>query len=175
MADSEGGTGLPFRTANDPRVPFVDTGHLGLDQTTPQFDILKYADIGASVVLADGIEARLIEAEAALQASNIPGMSTILDGLRSSISLPNLPTPATAAEARDQLFSERAFWMYATGHRLGDLRRLVRQYGLSVNAVYPTGSYLRGGSYGTRVAFPVPASEDQNRNFDRSKCDPDTP
>lgn len=175
MADSEGGVGLPFRTANDPRVPFFDTGHLGLDQTTPQFDILKYPDIGASVVLADGIEARLIEAEAALQGSNIPGMSTILDGLRGGIGLPNLPAPANAAEARDQLFSERAFWMYATGHRLGDLRRLVRQYGLSVSAVYPTGSYLRGGSYGTRASFPVPASEDQNRNFDRTKCDPDTP
>jgi hypothetical protein len=175
MADSEGGVGLPFRTASDPRTPFLDTGHLGLDQTTPQFDILKYPDIGASVTLADGIEARLIEAEAALQASNIPGMSAILDLLRSGIGLGNLPTPATPAEARDQLFSERAFWMYATGHRLGDLRRLVKQYGLPVNAVFPSGSYLRGGSYGTRVSFPVPASEDQNRNFDRTRCDPDLP
>jgi hypothetical protein len=177
MADSEGGAGLPFRTAADPRTPFVDTGHLGLDQTTPQFDILKYPDIGSSVSLADGVEARLIEAEAALQSNNIPGMSAILDGLRSGsgLGLPSLPAPATAAEARDQLFSERAFWMYATGHRLGDLRRLVRQYGLGVNAVFPTGSYLRGGSYGPRVSFPVPASEDQNRNFDRSKCDPDAP
>ncbi len=177
MADSEGGVGQPFRTAADPRVPFVDTGHLGLDQTTPQFDILKYPDIGTSVVLADGVEARLIEAEAALQANDIPGMSTILDGLRSGsgLGLPSLPAPATAAEARDQLFSERAFWMYATGHRLGDLRRLVRQYGLGVNAVFPTGSYLRGGSYGTRVSFPIPASEDQNPNFDRTKCNPDTP
>jgi hypothetical protein len=175
MADSEGGTGLPFRTAVDPRVPFVDTGHLGLDQTTPQFDILKYPDIGASVSLADGVEARLIEAEAALQASNVPGMSAILDGLRGSVGLPNLSTPATPAEARDQLFGERAFWMYATGHRLGDLRRLARQYGLGVNAVFPTGGYLRGGSYGSRVSFPIPASEDQNPNFDRSKCNPDVP
>lgn len=177
QADSEGTVGLPFRTAADPRTPFVDTGHLGLDQTTPQFDILKYADIGASVVLADGVEARLIEAEAELQSGNIPGMSTILDNLRTSsgLGLAALPTPANAGEAQDQLFSERAFWMYATGHRLGDLRRLVRQYGVAVNSVFPGGTYLRGGSYGTRVSFPVPASEDQNRNFDRTKCDPDVP
>ncbi len=175
MADSEGGSGLPFRSAADPRTPFVDTGHLGLDQTTPQFDILKYPDISASVVLADGVEARLIEAEAALQASNISGMSAILDNLRSGIGLSNLPTPADAAEARDQLFSERGFWMYATAHRLGDMRRLVRQYGVPVDSVFATGSYLRGGSYGTRVSFPVPASEDQNRSFDRTKCNPDLP
>jgi hypothetical protein len=44
MSDAEGGNGLPFRTNNDARVPFLDTGELGLDKTTPQFDILKYPD-----------------------------------------------------------------------------------------------------------------------------------
>jgi hypothetical protein len=175
VADSEGTVGLPFRSANDPRVPWVDTGHLGLDQTTPQFDVLKYPAISSPVVLADGIEARLIEAEAQLQAGSAAGMNGILNTLRATISLGNLPVPATAAEAQDQLFSERAFWMYATGHRLGDLRRLVRQYGRTVDQVFPTGPYLRGGAYGTRVAFPVPASEDQNPQFDRSKCNPDQP
>ncbi|HTS87588.1 MAG TPA: hypothetical protein VMG41_03785 [Gemmatimonadales bacterium] len=175
VADSEGGVGLPFRSANDPRVPYMDTGHLGLDQTTPQFDVLKYPSISSSVVLADGVEARLIEAEAQLQAGSFSGMNTILNDLRSTIGLGNLPLPATATDAQDQLFSERAFWMYATGHRLSDLRRLVRQYGRTVDQVYPTGDYLRGGVYGTRVSFPVPASEDQNPNFDRSKCNPDTP
>ena len=42
VADGEGTTGLPYRSAADPRVPFLDTGHLGFDQTTPQFDVLKY-------------------------------------------------------------------------------------------------------------------------------------
>ena len=36
---------------------------------TPQFTLLKYPDATAPVVVADGIEARLIEAEAQLQAA----------------------------------------------------------------------------------------------------------
>lgn len=177
VADTEGTNGLPFRTAIDPRVPFLDTGHTGLDQTTPQFDILKYPDIATSVVLADGIEARLIEAEALLQATNLQAMTDTLNSLRATFqpSLPLLTLPGTQAAGEDLLFSERAFWLYATGHRLGDLRRLVTQYGRTVSTVYPVGAYLRGGSYGTRVAFPVPSSEDENPLFDRSRCDPDLP
>lgn len=178
MADFDGGNGLPFRTDNDARVPFVDTGHLGFDQSTPQFDILKYPDLSSSIVVADGIEARLIEAEAALQASNVPGMMTILQTLRSTAITPALPvlgTPAGVTDAADTLFKERAYWMYATGHRLGDLRRLVTQYARNVNAVFPTGVYPRGGSFGNLVNFPVPETENQNPNFDRSKCDPTQP
>jgi len=166
VADAEGGDGVPYRAAADPRVPFFDTGHTGLDQTTPQFDVLKYPDIESPIVVADGIEARLIEAEL-----------DQLNALRTTFAptLAALPVPATQAEAVDQLFSERAFWLYATGHRLGDMRRLVRQYGRNVNTVFPVGPYLRGGSYGTLVNFPVPIDEDPNPNFDRSKCDPTAP
>jgi len=176
MADSEGTNGLDYRSAGDPRTPFFDTGHTGLDQTTPQFDILKYPDIGSSVVLADGIEARLIEAEAALQATDLQGMTDILNNLRAlDPTLSTLGLPADQTEGTDVLFRERAFWLYATGHRLGDMRRLVRQYGRAANTVFPEGTYLRGGNYGTRVAFPVPISENQNPLFDRNQCDPDTP
>jgi hypothetical protein len=179
MSNVEGGNGLPFRTNNDARVPFLNTGELGLDQTTPQFDILKYPDQSASIVVADGIEARLIEAEERLQASDIPGMMAILQDLRDNAitpALPTLGTPAGQTAAENTLFSERAYWLYATGHRLGDMRRLVTQYGRTVNTVFPIGSYLRGGSYGTVVNFPVPQAEvDQNPNYDPSKCDPTQP
>lgn len=178
VADVEGGNGLPYRSADDPRVPFTDSGHLGLDQTTPQFDLLKYPDEATSVVVADGIEARLIEAEALLQASDRAGMTAILNDLRQnaiSPALPDLAVPADQVAGTDQLFSERAFWLYATGHRLGDLRRLVRQYQRSVDAVFPVGDYLRGGSYGSLVSFPVPVDEQNNPQFDRSACDPTVP
>jgi hypothetical protein len=179
MSDVEGGNGLPFRTNNDARVPFFDTGTTGLDQTTPQFDVLKYPDEATSIVVADGIEARLIEAEDRLNASDIPGMMTILQDLRDNAitpALPTLGTPAGVTDAVDTLFSERAYWMYATGHRLGDLRRLVTQYGRNVNSVFPVGSYIRGGNYGTEVNFPVPQAEaDQNPNYDPAKCDPTKP
>jgi hypothetical protein len=178
VADGEGTNGLPYRSGPDPRVPFLDTGHLGFDQTTPQFDVLKYPDPGSSVVTADGVEARLIEAEAQLQGSDLPGMTATLNNLRQTAISPPLTTltqPATQAQAVDLLFSERAFWLYGTGHRLGDMRRLVRQYGRGVNTVFPVGTYLRGGSYGDLVNFPVPTDEETNPLFQRSSCDPMAP
>ena len=155
-----------------PRVPFLDTGHFGFDQETPQFDLLKYPDLGSPIVLADGVEARLIEAEAALKTGDEGGMNDILNELRDGIGLDPLPNPSAGAEAEDQLFSERAFWLYATGHRLGDMRRLVRQYLRDPNSVFPVGDYSRGGTYGDVVAFPVPINENNNPDFDRNVCDP---
>lgn len=165
VSDEEGGVGLPYRTADDPRVPFFDEESAGLDQTTPQFTLLKYPDASASVIVADGIEARLIEAEAFLQASNFGGMNTILNDLRAAQDLDPLAEPGTLDEAVDQLFSERAFWMFATGHRLGDMRRLIRQYGRTAEGVFPSGIYLKGGSYGNDVNLPMPQEEGNNPNY----------
>jgi starch-binding outer membrane protein, SusD/RagB family len=176
VADAEGGNGLPFISAVDPRVPvdsldddgdgFADPG---LNGQTPQYNLLKYSDAAAPVPVADGIEARLIEAEAQLQAGNRGGMTTILNNLRQTAidpALPNLATPGTQAAATDLLFSERAFWLYATGHRLGDLRRLIRVYGRDAETVFPTGDYLRGGvvvgTYGPDVNLPIPIEEQNN-------------
>ena len=57
--------------------------------------------------------------------------------------------------------SERAFWFWGTSHRLGDLRRLIRQYGRATESVFPTGPYFAGGTYGTDVAL-VPAQTERN-------------
>jgi hypothetical protein len=164
LSDAEGGAGLPFRSADDPRVPFVDEEDVGLDGTTPQFTLTKYPDAGASVVVADGIEARLIEAEAAFQASDLPGLTAFLNDLRDTQGLDPLAVPGSQAEGVDLLFSERAFWMFATGHRLGDMRRLIRQYGRSAESVFPSGIYLKGGSYGDDVNLPIPQEEGNNPN-----------
>src|SRR5689334_15369866 len=175
VADQEGGAGLPYISAQDPRVPtdtldddgdgFADTG---LDNQTTQWALFKYADASAPVPVADGIEARLIEAEAALQNGDRGGMTTILNDLRQTAidpALPNLATPGNDAAATDLLFSERAFWLYATGHRLGDMRRLIRQYQRTPDEVFPTGDYHKGGGkYGDDVNLPIPIEEQNNPN-----------
>jgi hypothetical protein len=176
VADSEGAVGLPFRSDSDPRVPFFDTEGPGLNGATPQFNLLKYPDATASVIVADGIEARLIEAEAQLQAGGTAAMRTTLNDLRANAiapALPPLPAPANPVAAADMLFSERAFWLYATGHRLGDMRRLLRPpYSRSPDTVFPNGTYFQGprpaGTYGADVNFPVPVSEQNNPQF--SSC-----
>ncbi len=191
LSDSEGVNGLPFRTAMDPRLAWYQDPAGGFDAAIPLFIAYKYPDFGSDVVLADGIEARLIEAEADL-ASGGSAWLTILNDLRADVGslmgarvdnwaanvaaagidpmLAPLTDPGTDDARVDTLFSERAFWMWGTGHRLGDMRRLILQYNRSTESVFPTGAYHKSGSYGTDLVFPVEFEEANNPNFDPSTC-----
>jgi hypothetical protein len=177
VADAEGGNGLAFRSASDPRVPWSDEG-VGFDSETPLYWFLSASSRADRFPLASGVEARLIEAEAALASGG--GWLAILNDLRQGYdayadllypdhvshgTLPALTDPGSTAAREDLLFSERAFWLFNTAHRLGDLRRLVRQYGRATESVFPTGAYFKGGSYGTDVNIPVPQPEENNPNF----------
>jgi hypothetical protein len=171
---------LPFASANDPRVPVL----LGSAQTpkvapedgitTPLWLGQLYHNQYDPMVLISGVDARLYEAEAKLQANDIPGMMTILNALRAAqptialLKMPvmaPLPTPATKDAAIDLLFREKAFWTFGRGQRLADLRRLVRQYNRTDAQVFPTGPYFKGGVYGSDENFPVPSSEQTNPLF----------
>ena len=165
LSDSEGTTGLPFRTAMDARLPWEDNGGIGFDESTPLYEQTKFDSWDADVVLADGTEARLIEAEAALQGGDAPGMITILNNLRTAAGMATVTDPGTFDAQVDLLFAERAFWLFGTGHRLGDMRRLIRQYGRTEDTVFPTGPYHKGGFYGDDVVWPVPFVERENPNF----------
>jgi hypothetical protein len=177
VADGEGGNGLSFRNSADPRVPWSDVG-MGFDSETPLYQFDVYQARTDRFPLASGVEARLIEAEAALQSAG--DWLGILNGLRSSFATlgpllypDNPPTgtlgvltdPGSATAREDLLFEERAYWLYNTGHRLGDLRRLIRQYGRGAESVFPTGPYAKGGSYGSDVNIPVPQPEENNPKF----------
>jgi len=166
VPEREGTNGLNYRSANDPRVPWINTGEVGFDGETPYFMQQEYPDKESNTVLASGIEARLIEAEAALQVGNSATAFQILNTLRQSQGLSTLATPGTATARIDALFRERAFWLYLTGHRLGDMRRLIRQYGRSESTVFPVGEYHKGGEYGSDVNFPVSSDERNNPNFE---------
>ncbi|HEX6307514.1 MAG TPA: Ig-like domain-containing protein [Longimicrobiales bacterium] len=157
LAELEGGNGLPFRSANDVRVPWTGI-RVGFDGMTPLYDALKYPDAAAPTPLATGIEARLIQAEAALHSGDYAGFLTFLNDPRAATGLPLLADPGTANGRIDLLFRERAFWLFATGHRLGDVRRLLGFYGRSAAAELPVGPHHKSGSYGTDVNLPVPAS-----------------
>lgn len=177
VPNTEGGNGLPYRShlvgdEFDPRVPWqrVPPTDVGFDGTTPQYDQLLYKDRSAPVVVGSGIEARLIEAEAELQEGDIPRMIAILNELRAASGLEPLPVPATRDAAINILFEERAYWLWLTSHRLGDMRRLIRPaaqggYGFSANNVYPEGDYHKsvfGGTYGEDVSLPITIDEANN-------------
>jgi len=209
----DGGNGIAFRHKDgdpnadeaDPRVPWVEDPGGGFSAEIPLFLNLRYRDRSSGVVLADGIEARLIEAEAAVLSGDLTGAETILNDLRANVTelmaarygdpLSNAFSTAVAqnadsvqgedgtlgpldldglsqAEATDVVFRERAFWLFNTGHRLGDLRRLLRDpYNRLEDDVFPTGDYLKGGTYGDDVAFWIPFEEENNTQFDSTDCD----
>jgi hypothetical protein len=160
-------------------------GSLGVSQTgldTVYYD-LKYPTRASSATLASATEATLISAERDLHDGNIASWAAKLNGLRAASGLtqtfldttattptvvvdtiarplPPLTADSTTLASPDLRievhFRERAFWLWLTGTRLGDLRRLIRQYG---HNDYPV------NEPGTDIRFPVPVAETNNPHF----------
>jgi hypothetical protein len=152
----------------------LNTGSPAEDGTTPLYVQRIWIGRDDPIPLVSGIDSRLIEAEARLNASDIPGMMTILNALRATpprignfqpVAMAALPAPASQAQAVTLFFREKGFWTFGRGQRLGDLRRLIRQYSRTEDVVFPKGNYFKGGTYGNDVNFPVPDIELPNPQF----------
>ncbi len=184
ISDRAGIVGYAYATGGDPRTPVIVRSEQGRPVYYPAW--LSAAGDSA-LTLAGFVEARLIEAEAELQAGQ-PTWLSIVNALRTNgqfTTQPNASNPAkvdtlwqagtggvarlrpledpgTQAARVDIIFKERAFWMMLTGHRQGDARRLIRQYRRSQATVYPSGAYPGGAQpYGSDVTAPIPAQERQ--------------
>lgn len=180
---SDEGEGINFRSAMDPRVPWAHVGNSFTGSIRRHWP-LEHVSYDDDVWLVDPAEVELILAEAQLSAGDVAGWLGTLNDLRDSEGLDALTdpgadptfTPEQAREARLRThFRERAFWLYLTGHRQGDLRRMVRNYGFASTSVWPTGTNLiRGVPYGPDVAFPLPFNESNNPNVDFASCSTST-
>lgn len=166
-ADREGMNGMDYISANDPRVTVIrgasgaPTPRAGQDGAL-HFTQTVHPTPNSPMVLASGVEARLIEAEAALQRSDAATWLAKLNEARTTkAGLGPLLDPGNDVARQNLLFRERAFWFWGTAHRLGDLRRLVRNYGRPAESVYPTGPYFKGGTYGTDLVL-LPAQAERN-------------
>ncbi|HWZ59229.1 MAG TPA: hypothetical protein VNW46_09655, partial [Gemmatimonadaceae bacterium] len=183
ISEREGGTGLNFVSARDPRLLVDSTIAHTCDGGTWYYPA-KFGNPSISVPLATGVEARLIEAEAALHTPDVPTWTADLNALRgdaanTGVTFPDSEltitsdstTGASAAAQVDVMFRERAFWLFGTGIRQSDLRRLIRQYGRDQSTVFPTGPFANGHnpnlplplpSYGTDVSFTLPTAASGN-------------
>jgi starch-binding outer membrane protein, SusD/RagB family len=188
IPSGEGTNGLNFSTANDPRLPArltnrTPNGTSRNDTVTQMYYFIKYTGVGDPVSVATGVEARLIEAEAALQAGDVNGWLGFLNAARTHFNstyvqapggpppLAALADPGTQTARVDLMFRERAFSMFLTSHRLGDLRRMVRQYGRAIESVYPTAAYHKQALIrGTQANLIVPQSEENNPNYKPGDC-----
>jgi len=187
LSNGEGPNTIDFATAGDPRVPAcrgiggVTTGAEALPdcatgvalrafdasaRTIPFFVQLVWPTRESPVAVISGLEARLIEAEGALRANDVATFLAIHNALRARVSgLAPLSDPGAQAARVTLHFRERAFWLFGRGYRLGDMRRLVRQYDRPVSAVFPTGSWFKGGDFGGDVSLPIPQAEENNPEF----------
>jgi hypothetical protein len=238
VADVDGQNGLPYMTSGDARS--VSDQYKFNRFGTPQYAPVKYGGATptiAPLVIASGVEARLIEAEAALHAGS-PTWLTMLNALRTDGSIASVytrtcqpgitnvqvgsPCPAGVRDTTwgpgtgiglipatvqadvgpvcptsvapgtvctdtvwyqglrpltdpgsdtarvNLLFQERAYWLFLTGERQGDLRRLVRNYKRDPETVYPTGAYPMSAQfprYGHDVSLNIPHTEYTNPRF----------
>jgi hypothetical protein len=197
IGDHKGGNGLNYVSAQDPRLTLSTTvaetcdGVYGGSADSVWYYPMKFGNPSMAVPLATGVEARLVEAEAALQAGNVGPWANGLNALRAdsadtkvvfqTLLPPDSTTTASAAEQVDVMFRERAFWLFGTATRLGDMRRLVRQYGRDQGAVFPAGPYPNAHNpglpvplpnYGTDVnlTLPTPASGTTTPNPNYKGC-----
>lgn len=163
VEDKEGSNGLNW--SNDSRTPVsVDEAAAFDDDVDPFVTQRKYTGYGSSVVLADGREARLIEAEAAIHGGG--DFIGAINAARAVDGLSSLTDPGNEDDRVELLFKERGHALWLTAHRLGDLRRMIRQYGYDEDEVFPTGhSDRHNDEYGTDVNFPIFVDEANNPNF----------
>jgi len=122
--------------------------------------------------MSSGIEARLLQAEAQLATAptQLEWLQT-LNTLRATVGLADTTDPGTTNGRVNLLFRERAFWLYGTGHRLGDLRRLMARYGRARETIFPRGPIIWGGTdYGTATSIPFDRASEQKFNSRITGC-----
>jgi hypothetical protein len=171
---NEGTNGLNYlQTPADPRMPWSASTRIGFNSISRNLpNNLKFGRTTSGIV-SDGIEGQLIALEARLQGGTQADRDAVFAGLN-ALRASNTPAiapiagsaPTTQNAAVDQLFQERAYWFWLTGRRLGDLRRLVRNYGRSADSVFPVGNLPAPipGTYGEDTSMKIPFNERNNPN-----------
>jgi hypothetical protein len=176
IVTSEGINGLPYlATSTDPRIPWVPSTRIGFDGNHTKMPTETKFARTTNGLIGDGTEAALDVLEARLQGGAQADRDAVFAGLNNlrATNSPAIPAmagsaPTDQASAVNQYFAERAYWSWLTGHRLGDMRRLARNYGRNTETVFPTGS-LAGdgfaGNFGPATSMIIPFNEKNNPNF----------
>jgi hypothetical protein len=176
MGALKNGTGVPFATSGDPRTP-ATLGKASGGEPGAFYISQYYAKNGESSVttLASYTEAQLIVAEGDIFSGNYSAALAIMNALRgnshlswtgaSDGTLADLSGSTPQAQMQ-QLLTERAYWFWVTGHRLGDWRRMLRPpytqapFNFVMSDVYPT-----GGALFDILEFPTPLLTNPNPNY----------
>jgi hypothetical protein len=173
LVTSEGINGLPYLATPDVRIPWSPSTRIGFDGNHTNMPTETKFGQSTSGIVGDGTEAALDVLEARLQGGAQSDRDAVFAGLNSlrATNSPAIPaiagsSPTTQTAAVSQYFAERAYWTWLTGHRLGDMRRLIRNYGRDAETVFPTGPIATfATTYGTATSMIIPFSERNNPNY----------
>ncbi len=168
----------PFLALDDARVPHPvnattgaplpeavqGTGSFVVPNSPPSFSTYNATKVGAdftygaSIRISSLLEAKYIIAEA--EGATAPNIAFI-ESRRLAFPSSTAQTPTTAANFLANLIDQRRRDFYLDGHRMGDLRRYLKSYGLNF---YPTGSYLGSTTvtYGVTMCWPINPAEVTN-------------
>jgi hypothetical protein len=144
--------------APDPRVRAVDGGRNTTDQINRLWVQQKYSSLTTGTPIATGVEAKLIQAEAAGAGTGV-GIVNALRA-RAGVALPPL-TAAEQAAFTATVIEERNRELWLQGNRWFDMkRRNLPQVPVAGTA------YAKGGVYGDQRCWPLPDVERlANPNF----------
>ncbi len=157
----------------DPRLPVTTVRVSGNTQFRDTVRQTKFTG-ASSFPLARWIEGKLIESEYYLSEGDARWLES-LNEARRTVGLSDTTDPGDVDARVNLLFRERAYWLYLEGHRLADMRRLVRQYGRHPYAVFPVGRYERQPAiagmdlYGDAYVF-VPDFDEVRHNYKYDGC-----
>jgi hypothetical protein len=107
---------------DDPRVPWVDEGVLGVDGLSPFYRQDKYPEWSSDIDLSAGDEMRLIEAEALLRSNDVTGAVAKINEVRTAAGVPTVSADNTD-DAWTALRTERNIVLWMEGRHLFELVR----------------------------------------------------
>lgn len=147
--------GEPYRSMGDDRVPVIATTQESATGVVHYYQT-KYEDTDTPLPLATYEEARLIIAEADIDAGRLVDALPILQASRARGGQ-GLFTGTTQAQYLAELIDQRRRELFAESHHLGDVIR----YEIALTPA-PGTPYHFGGNYGDQVCFPLPSAERLN-------------
>jgi hypothetical protein len=142
-----------YGTTADPRVNVKNEGRNAQDASTPLYTQQKYTSLGTPLIVASGVEAQLILAEAQGGAVAV----NIINALHARAGLPQDFASTDPAVILAQIIEERRRELFLQGNRLFDVNRFNL-----VQVPTPGLPYPKGGSYGTQRCMPLPDVERLN-------------
>jgi hypothetical protein len=146
---------VQYNGAADPRVAVRYEGRNAQDASTPLYSQQKYTALDAPIIVASGIEAQLILAEAQGGATAV----TIINALhtRPTVGLPGDFASTDPAVILAQIVEERRRELFVQGNRLFDVNRFSLALVPAPGLAYP-----KGGFYGSQRCLPLPDVERLN-------------